>query len=449
MLHSRAAHWLLAGLTLGLLSLVAWAGGAWPQELWGLGFGGVLGQGTRAGLLVGAIALLACAAAGWLERPGRILGRWLERRPWLGYGTLLVALLLALLALHSHQAWYGAGNAVNDLERQYTTNLFSCLYLQTLARSIGSLAFVEPLQHPRDPIVALVSLASALPWFLVLVGLAQRSDPDRRAPHLALLLAAPALALFAGHREIYFVPVLMLALYAWVASTEIERARLPWLSGLVAGLAVSAHMLNAALLPSLLPLALGRERLGARSVSRAAVLGLGFLLGFGGPLAYRWHFGWHGVIPDDPFVVWGSFAHLQPGENGLLWAWESHPHKGFWSAEHLRDLGNALLFQAPFLPLLPLLWGSHTRRDKLQLRFLLVLWLGSLAVFIVDRPFGGHYLQWSHNAGFGLCSVLLLVGLLRRRRDTGGRAEGALLALTAHQALSLLLVAAQGLGPQR
>jgi hypothetical protein len=335
MLHSRAAHWLLAGLTLGLLSLVAWAGGAWPQELWGLGFGGVLGQGTRAGLLVGAIALLACAAAGWLERPGRILGRWLERRPWLGYGTLLVALLLALLALHSHQAWYGAGNAVNDLERQYTTNLFSCLYLQTLARSIGSLAFVEPLQHPRDPIVALVSLASALPWFLVLVGLAQRSDPDRRAPHLALLLAAPALALFAGHREIYFVPVLMLALYAWVASTEIERARLPWLSGLVAGLAVSAHMLNAALLPSLLPLALGRERLGARSVSRAAVLGLGFLLGFGGPLAYRWHFGWHGVIPDDPFVVWGSFAHLQPGENGLLWAWESHPHKGFWSAEHL------------------------------------------------------------------------------------------------------------------
>ncbi len=438
--------WLGLAYGLVLLGLIAWSGWAHPQDLWGLGFAGALPAPQRVGLLLGACVLLVVASTPWFAAATARLGHAADSHRLLARTALALGALVLLALLHSRLPWYGAENAVKDLDRLYTTNMLSGLWLQLGAALLEPLAFAKPLVHERDPVVAIVSLASSVPFVLLLAGVARRlAPPPHRSLALALLLTTPCLALFAGHREIYFVPVLGLACFAWAALSDLERDRLPWRSGLAAGVALSAHLLNAALLPSLLLLLRGRKRGPAARLAALALPAAGWISGL---LVYRWWFFWKGTIPARAFERWGSLAHLQPGENGLFWIIEPHQHAGFWDPGHLADVGNAVLFHAPtlgwvLLLAIPLL-GSLRRRPRLA--FLALLWLGSLSVLLVDRPFGGHLEQWSHNAGFGLSSALLLVGLWSERSPSP-RTAGALLAVTAHQLLALLGLARLGLEP--
>ncbi len=450
--RSPRSGWWIVGYAALALGLSAWAGVAWREPLWGLGFGGALPVGPRAVLLLGALGLLILAALGTTDRLGDALGRGLERHPWLGRGLLLAAGLPLLYGLRSQQLWYGTDNAILDLHRLYTTNIGSGLWLRLGDRLVGGLGWVEAMGRPEDARVAMVSMGSGLLWLLLMFGIGRRLCwGPRRALAMALLLASPGLALFAGHREVYFVPALALALYAGAALGDLERPGLPWRSGVCAGLALSAHLLNAALLPSLLWVAAAQQgRRTGRVALRLGVTTVAMLAVYALPLLYRWHFEWDGSVPTNIYDTWGSLAHLKPGENGLLWAFEPHDHPGFWSSDHLRDVGNALLFHAPWVGPLPwlLLASLRQRRRDPRLLFAAALWLGSLGVLLLDRPFGGHFGQWAHNGGFSLCSALLLVATLNSG-DTqpSPRARGALLALMAYQCASLLLLAHLGLGP--
>ncbi len=431
------------------LGLCAWAGARHPQELWGLGSAAALPDRLALGLLVGAATILVLAATGGLGRAGVRLERWWRRRPMVSLVVLLALVMPTLWALRSTQHWYGTPNAVRDLERLYTTNIGSSLFLRAGSLLLGWLELVEPVSEPGDALVATISLASAMLWIPLMVAVAGRlgrSTP--RTATLALLLASPGLALFAGHREIYFVPALALGLFALMALRDLQHHGLPWRSGTCAGLALSAHLLNAAVLPAVMFVAIAPWiRLPRRAAGRLGAALLALSIVFAIPLLYRWAFVWDGTIPGRAYDVWGSLAHLRPGDSGLFWAFEPHDHPGFWAGVHLREAGNALLFHAPWLGLLPLLLARTIRAKswRPELGLALVLWLGSLAVLLLDRPYGGHFLQWAHNGGFSLCSALLLAALLPEpNAQRPSRWPGALLALMLHQAAVVILLAHLG-----
>jgi hypothetical protein len=380
------------------------------------------------------------------------LGKALDRRG--AAGALFFAGLVAtaLFALTSTKAYYTLRLGVLDFDRAYPTNLGSNAALKLGRAVFGGLTLVEPLRGPKDAQLALLSLVCAVPWALACWGLAGRLvGSARRLPLALLLLATPATALFAGHREIYFVPGLATMLTAWAAVSDLQEDRLPWRTSLAAGFALSAHLLAIAVLP----LWLWTSRAGSgngpgRRILASLAPALALWLGLA---AWLWFGPWKGLgPPDNAFLVWGSLAHLTEGHGGLFWTGlDPQSPGGLLSAKHGIEWLNLLIFQVPQLLALAVLGGFAARRSRSEWdrprTALALLALGALAVSVVDRPFGGHLYQWSHNANLATSAGLLTTALWSLwPAGRGWRIGcGALLAVSGYRTVSFLVL--NHLGP--
>ena len=131
---------------------------------------------------------------------------------------------------------------------------------------------------------------------------------------------------------------------------------------------------------------------------------------------WLWFGPWQGLgPPDNPFLVWGSLAHLGEGHGGLFWTgFDPQSPSGFLSEPHRIEWLNLVLFQVPqVLGLCAIGLGLHRGGARLDAPRRGLLWLatGAIAVSLLDRPFGGHLVQWAHNTGLATAGGLLAAGL--------------------------------------
>ncbi|MDP8256465.1 MAG: hypothetical protein P9M14_12015 [Candidatus Alcyoniella australis] len=447
-----AALALCAGALLVLYAMGAV--GLCGTGLWGLTLGGRLPMAALIPLLIIAAACCVPPVGHQLLRVLRRADAWLGARRLRGLLALELVCLLLLLLLHSHKAYYGLPLALNDLDRVYPTNPLSNLFLRLVSALFSGLALAAPLAHELDPLIALASICAGALLIPLLWSLAGRIAPQgERLPAFALLLFAPSLALFAGHREIYFAPVLAMALFCLALIHDLREDALPWRSGSAGFAAVGAHMLNASVLPVLLLIGLTCGRRFSRSKRAAALLGP-FVAGAALIAAWAaWDLHARGASIG-PYELLGSFAHLQSESYGLFWiAWLDHQAPaGMFSQEHLEQFYNQLLLHCPLLIVLIAALPNAIRkalRGDRALGALLLLWLGALVVAVIDRPIGGHLSQWAHSSNLALVTTVVFVYVFYRVLDGARRdaAAAALIGLSAFHTLSLMLVNRLNLGP--
>ena len=240
------------------------------------------------------------------------------------------------------------------------------------------------------------------------------------------------------------MPGLAVLLTAWAAVSDLQEERLPWRTALAAGSAISAHLLAVAVLP-LWAWVIARGH--GRPLRRLAAGVLPALGVWAGLLAWLWWGAWGGMgPPDNPFLVWGSLAHLDAGHGGLFWTQlDPQSPSGFLSPTHRVEWLNLMLFQAPQALALVLL-GAVARKQGLALDSarlaLLGLAAGAVAVSLLDRPFGGHLYQWAHNADVATAAGLLAAALWTLWEDGPNWRRGcaALLALGAWRTVGFIVL---------
>ncbi len=440
---SRLASGLAALSALVLAAAAATPVATQGDEEWALGLVHHLPPSWQWGLGLGAVLLLLPPLGDQAVTALGRLGAGLEARGRVGALVFVAAISAALWCGLSAKAYYTLRLGVLDFERAYPTNLGSNALLQAMHALVEGWGLVTPIQSAKEADLAFISWLCSLPWALACWCIAGRlTDTARRLPIALLLLATPATALVAGHREIYFVPGLAVLLTAWAAVADLQEERLPWRTSLAAGFAVSAHLLAVAVLP-LWAWVLWRGHGRPSPRLAAGVLpALGLWLGL---LGWLWWGAWGGMgPPQNPFLVWGSLAHLDTGHGGLFWTqFDPQSPSGFLSPPHQIEWLNLVLFLAPQTVTLVLV-GANASKHRLlgdpARSALLALAAGALAVSLLDRPFGGHLYQWAHNANVATSAGLLAAALWTLWDDgpTWRRGCAALLALGAWRTVGFI-----------
>lgn len=275
------------------------------------------------------------------------------RRPtrWL-WGTILL-LLLAVALWPMETFYYGDGGPLIaevykiGAREHYASEMLRNLHsaplagglLHLLAEMIPSVMHALGLTLPATPLFPFLALGLLGAPVLGAV-MSIEKNPRLRLPILLLLLGSGAVILFFRYAEMYLPVFLAVTAYLLAASAALRRERPVWLAALLYAIAVAAHYMALALLPSLLFLFLRDRTIMRRCTGTPRALAWSFAGMLAGAFALYFLLGFH---HSDSRVVMPLLAVDTPA--GTL-------TYTLLSAYHLADLVNALLLLGPIPVLL-------------------------------------------------------------------------------------------------
>ncbi|MFZ1731819.1 MAG: hypothetical protein WBQ23_02580 [Bacteroidota bacterium] len=295
------------------------------------------------------------------------LSKFLDRRdlPWtrIFWGT--AALLFAAVLLFPMDTFYygDGGPLLSEIykigaQEHYSSEMLLNVKSAPLAGGLlHSLTLLIPnVMHPLGITLPKTPL---FPFFalcmigVVLLGISMliEKDPRRRLPILLLVVGTGGGLFFFRYAEMYLPVFLAITAYLLAASAALRGDRPLWPSVLLFIIAVSAHFMALALLPSLLFLLLRRQSL----VKTLTSTGRALSLSFAGMLALA-------------FAIYFAFGFQQSDSRVIMPLLPVATEAGtlsytLLSSYHLLDLVNILLLVAAF-PLIYLLVGLLGNNGK-------------------------------------------------------------------------------------
>ena len=373
----------------------------------------------------------------------------LRSRPvWWMWGAVLV-LCCAVILQPMETFYYGDGGPLIaevykiGAQEHYTSEMLRNLHsaplagglLHFFAETIPSVMHALGLTLPETPLFPFLALGLLGALALGAV-LHIETNPRLRLPILLLLLGSGAVILFFRYAELYLPVFVAVTAYLLAGAAALRRERPVWLAVLLFAVAVAAHYMALALLPSLLFLLLRDRTIVQRCTGTPRALALSFAGMLAAAFALYFLLGFH---HSDSRIVMPMLPVSAP--SGTL-------TYTLFSAYHLADLANIVLLVGS-LPLLLSLAGAAVGRSRRRkdgdspggtseprdaakgdpMRFQLLAGYSFLLFLFFANTALGLARDWDIAAPLGAILVMVLVEMQRggHARDAGSRGPDALL----------------------